>query len=363
MAGEYNFTGNRFGKDNAGNDQRGLMLKVWSGEVLDLWTQNCLMQNLVNVRNVGKGVSSAKFPLYGSGAAVYHTPGANLLEAASSYLNNFKFSERTITLDNMLVAPTVVHDIDELLTFWDQRSRVTKELVEALAIKFDKTAIYTMIAASFGTNPISQTSRNGTALSGEAITTATAGSVTGAQLLEALRSAQIKLDNKDVPASGRFCILRPEQYSDLVSAATGGGLASYPAVFSRDYGSGVGDPAKGTAGPLNVYGFNIYKVNWSPRDVDLSADTTWTGSYNSNGSGNVQNDPFGSSGVGYGADLSDIFGVCGHGDAVGCITRMETTIETQRKTELQGDLIVAKKVFGMNVLRPECAIRLAWTAG
>jgi hypothetical protein len=233
MAGDFNFTGNRSGANNAGTDKRELFLKVFSGEILSNFSTKLVLAPLVRNRSIAVG-KSATFPIYGKASAKWHTPGQNILESAAGMLSNFKYGERVINIDNMLTANTLIHDVDELLNHWDVRGPIATELGYALARAMDGFAMRTMVSASLATNPISNTSGNGTALAGETITTGSTGSVTGGEILASLYTAQEKLDNKDVPEDGRFCILRPEQYNALIASA---GTATTAFRFSRDFNS------------------------------------------------------------------------------------------------------------------------------
>lgn len=360
MAGEFNFTGNRQGANNSGADKRELFLKVFSGEILSNYETKLVLSPLVRNRTIAVG-KSATFPIYGKASAKWHTPGENILEAASGYLTDFKFGERVINIDNMLTANTMIHDVDELMNHWDVRGPIAQELGWALARAMDGFAMRTMLAASRATNPISNTSGNGTALSGETITTGTAGSVTGVQIVDSLFDAQTRFDNKDVPETGRFCILRPEQYGAVLAAA---GNSSYAFRFSSDFGSGAGNVAQGSASPIEIAGFKVLKSNLFPRDNgNESADALWAAG--GGAQANIANDVFGGDGVGYGATaavMNDYWGVCGHADAIGCVKKLDVSTEMERKIEYQGTLVVSKLMAGFGILRPECAIGLKWTA-
>jgi hypothetical protein len=352
MAGEFNFTGNRAGRNNDGSDRRELFLKVFSGEILSNFSTKLVLAPLVRNRSIAVG-KSATFPIYGKASAKWHTPGQNILESAAGMLSDFKYGERVINIDNMLTANTLIHDVDELLNHWDVRGPIATELGYALARAMDGFAMRTMVAASLATNPISNTSGNGTALAGETITSGTTGSVTGGDILTSLYTAQEKFDNKDVPEDGRFCILRPEQYNALIATA---GTAGTAFRFSRDFNSDLptANAGQGSASPLDVAGFKVLKSNLFPRNVDDSSTDLYTNT-------NIINDPFGADGAGYGANLSKYWGVCGHADAIGIIKKLDVATEMERKIEYQGTLIVSKLMAGFGVLRPECAIGMKWT--
>jgi hypothetical protein len=360
---------NRTGANNGGSDKRALMLKVFSGEILANYSTKTILANLVRTRTISGG-KSATFPIYGKASAKWHTPGQNILEAANGMLSDFKYGERVIAIDNMLTASTLIHDVDELLQFWDVRGPIATELGYALARAYDGMAMRTFIAASLATSPISNTSGNGTALAGETITTGSTGSVTGAQVVDSMFSAQEKLDNKDVPTEGRFVILRPEQFNAVLATAqltTGNGTSTVNgnfARFNKDYNTSLpADLGKGTASSLELAGFRVYKSNLFPRNAgDQTKDSVFAAGDGTTGNvnGNIANDPFGS-GNGYGYDFSKYWGIMGHADAIGVVKKLDVATEMERKIEYQGTLVVSKLMAGFGVLRPECAIGCKWT--
>jgi hypothetical protein len=315
------------------------------------------MKDLVRTRSISSG-KSASFPLYGSATAKWHTPGQNILEKESGYLTDFKYAERILTLDNMLTANTLINDVDELINHWDVRSPIATELGRALAYAYDRFAMSTFWAAANAVSPISATSANGTALSGQIISTTTVANPTGAEILAALFDAQVALDNKDVPTEGRFCVVRPEQYQILL--ATPAVTSTQAFRFSKDYGSGVGDVTKGTAAAVEVAGFKLMKSNLFPRE-SLASTALFVDA-------NAISDVYGTGGVGYGGTVSTVtsmakaWGICGHADAIGCVKKFDVTTEMERKIEYQGTLVVSKMMAGFGVLRPECAIGLAVTS-
>jgi hypothetical protein len=353
MAGEFNQAINRLGQINGANDARALFLKVFSGEIISQYESKCVMKDLVRTRSIATG-KSASFPLYGSATAKWHTPGDNILEAASGYLTNFKYAERILTLDNMLTANTLISDVDELINHWDVRSPIATELGRALAYAYDRFAMSTFwAAANTSTSPISGKSANGTDLIGQIITKGTTNP-TGTEIVDGLYEAQVALDNKDVPVDGRFCVVRPEQYQALLASPIS--LATSPR-FSKDFGSGVGDVSKGTAAAVEIAGFRVLKSNLFPRE-NLAATALFVDA-------NAVSDVYGANGVGYGGTVSTAnsmakaWGICGHADAIGCVKKFDVTTEMERKIEYQGTLVVSKMMAGFGVLRPECAIGLA----
>jgi hypothetical protein len=357
----FDFLGNRLGQNNATGDQRTLFLKVFSGEILAQYETATVLAPLVRTRTISVG-KSATFPIYGQAVAKWHTPGLNILETANGMLSSIKYGERVIGVDNMLTASTLVHEVDELQNHWDVRSPIAMELARALAYAFDKFAMNTLAAAAnTSTDPIGRTSANGTSLVGKVITsTNTYANVTGSEVVDNLFTAQADLDNKDVPAAGRFVICRPEIFNKILASPVGTAASVTQAQrFSRDFAPSAPDVLKGTANPsIEIAGFKVVKSNLLPI-AQTRNDVTFTGGVASNTSGNIQNDPWGT-GTGYAGsaaatDMDKCVMLYGHSDAIGCVKKFDVTTEMERKIEYQGTLILSKLMAGFGILRPECA--------
>ena len=73
----------------------------------------------------------------------------------------------------------------------------------------------------------------------------------------------------------------------------------------------------------------------------------------------INNDVFGSGGVGYGkADFSKTVGVVFQSEAVGTVKLMDLSLESEYIMERMGTLMLAKYAMGHGVLREECCYEL-----
>ena len=330
-------TASRLGQVNATGDVDSLFLKVFSGEILTTFEEQNVMKDLHMVRTISSG-KTAQFPVTGIAEANYHTVGEDIVDGSNGYLSTIKHAERTINIDDVLIASTFIANIDELKNHYDVRSIYAKELGKALAKRFDLATMKTLFAAAGGTSPIGGNS--GTEVSGATTTTA-------AGLVDALYAVARSLDEKDAPDEGRFAILTPSQYYTL--------LTSDNVAINRDNG-GVGNVAEGSI--ARVAGINLFKSNHLDSVIglgDASADAT--------GDGSANNAVFG--GNGYNGDFSALSGtgsakgfLAGTKEAIGTVKLLDLATESEYQIQRQGTLFVAKYAMGHGVLRPECAVKV-----
>jgi hypothetical protein len=332
-------TASRLGQVNATGDVDSLFLKVFSGEILTTFEEQNVMKDLHMVRTINSG-KTAQFPVTGIADANYHTVGEDIVDASNNYLSTIKHAERTINIDDVLIASTFIANIDELKNHYDVRSIYAKELGKALAKRFDIATMKTLFAAAGGTSPIGGNS--GTEVAGATTTTA-------AGLVDSLYAVARSLDEKDAPEDGRFAILTPAQYYTLLTADN--------VAINRDNG-GVGNVAEGSI--AKVAGINLFKSNHLDSMIglgDASAVATDDGSSN--------NDVFGASGAGYNGDFSALSGtgtakgfLAGTKEAIGTVKLLDLATESEYQIQRQGTLFVAKYAMGHGVLRPECAVKV-----
>jgi len=364
--GNWDITPSRFGAVNAAADKWELFLKVFGGEVLSLFEQKTVMKPLITIRTISQG-KSATFPLYGSVAAKFHKPGENILEGTNGYLSEMRFAERVLNIDGQLISASFVSDIDELLNHWDARRPVAEEISRQLAYYFDRVAIHTMIAAARTTSaPVTYKTSGNKDLVG---TTMNIGSATwnAGNFISKCYEVAAELDAKDVPEEGRFCLVSPINYWNLVNSGAAGVY-----VQSADYSSGNSNVAAGKL--YQLAGFRLVKTPLLPNvnmiaDADAgTAGTQIASAYQTLAGGkaltgdampnhSIKNSPFGTTN-GYAADFSKTLGVLGHGASVGCVQKHDIATESERKIEYQGTLMLGKLMTGFGVLRPECAAEL-----
>ena len=111
-------------------DQNALFLKVFANEVLTTFEETNVMKDLHTIRTISSG-KTAQFPVIGTATAKYHTPGDDVFEdggATPTYNQVIKHTEKTIHIDDVLLAATSIANIDELKNHYEVRSVYAAEL-------------------------------------------------------------------------------------------------------------------------------------------------------------------------------------------------------------------------------------------
>lgn len=355
-----------------GADADALFLKVFSGEIITTFEKFNVMMPLHRVRTIQSG-KSATFPVTGVAGAKYHVPGESVLSEASGtslfaasasagspttsfdsgnsptskYLSRFKHNEKVIFIDDVLVSSTFVADIDEMKNHYDVRSIYSTEIGRALAYTADKNLIRTVIAGARKT-----TDRFGGTSASDGYLGAQVGigaNPTGSSIVQGLFKAAQKMDEANVPAEDRVCILTPAMYYLLVQDQTSN------LSLNRDYGNeGNGSIAGGEV--FNVAGIRILKSNHLPSANESSTQDAL------HGASGVKNDVTGTANDGYsGLNYSSTRGIVFHKEAVGTVKLMDLSLESEYIMERLGTLMLAKYAMGHNILREECCYELTAT--
>ncbi len=338
-----NTSPSRSGLISGGSDNDALFLKVFSGEILTAFEQNNVMKDLHLMRTITSG-KSAQFPVSGIATAKYHTPGVNIADAGNSMLSSIGMNERVITIDDVLVSSTFIANIDELKSHYDVRSIYASELGKALAKRFDIATMKTLFAAAGTGASAPQAGGN---------TVAAADTTSASGIIDALYAAATKLDEVDAPSEGRYAIVTPAQYYQL--------LTTDNVAINKDTSGGSADSARGTV--VEVAGIQLKKSN-NFLEVIAEGNISVNQATADNDDGSSNNDVFDGSGVGYNGDFSALNNSGEHGilvgtkEAIGTVKLLDLATESEYQIERQGTLFVAKYAMGHGVLRPECSVKI-----
>lgn len=313
----------RLGQINSAGDAKALFLKVFAGEVLTAFKENCVTEDKHMVRNIQNG-KSAQFPILGKIGAEYHTPGKEITGL------NLPANERVITIDDLLISHAFIANIDEAMNHYDVRGPYSQEIGRALAYAYDKHILQLAVLASRDTAPVSTESGGGKVTDAGLLTDTTAE-----KLIAALFSAAQKLDEKFIPEDDRFAFLNPAAYYLL---------AQNTKIMNRFWG-GEGEYAG--AKVLRIAGLNVVKTVHAPfgqniKTVAAGGDAVLAGT-----------------GDRYAVNATNTVGVVMHKAAVGTVKLMDMAMESQYDIRRQGTLLVSKYAMGHGVLRPAAAVELA----
>jgi len=252
-------------------------------------------------------------PSIGTVTSSYHTPG-NFIDGQT-----VKHAETLISIDGLLLAPVFIDKVDELMNHYDVRGPYATEMGRELAQQYDiNVARMALLAA--------RASNNLTGRSGGSKIESTNMDTVQSELRTAMFSAAQTLDEKSVGVANCWAFFRPAQYYLMAQDTT---------LINKDY-NGAGSIAAGMI--ETVAGFPIVKTNNVPK-------TNVTGTVNNK----------------YNGDFSKTVGIIMNKWAVGTVQLMDIALESEWEIRRQGTFMVAKMAVGHGILRPECAIELAYT--
>jgi len=302
--------------NNAGTADA-LFLKQFSGEVLTSFEQATVTADKQMVRTIANG-KSAQFPVMGRSSASYHTPGNEITGTALNH------AEKVITINDLLISNHFIANIEEAKNHYDVRSVYSSEMGRALAFQMDKHVLQTMLQAAAASANVGDASyASGT------IITDSDSNTSADSLIGSIFDAAEALDDAYVPADGRYCFLKPEQYYLLANASK---------AVNVDF-SGRGSIADGTV--PQIAGINLIKTPHLP-----TGNVTGTG-VDAGGAGGRQV-----------VNASNTTALIAHTSAVGTVRLMDLAVESEYDIRRQGTLMVAKYAMGHGVLRPEAAVQI-----
>ena len=313
----------RMGQINSTGDTKALFMKVFAGEVLTAFKENCVTEDKHMVRNIQNG-KSAQFPILGKIGAEYHTPGKEITGL------NLPANERVITIDDLLISHAFIANIDEAMNHYDVRGPYSQEIGRALAYAYDKHILQLAVKAARDTSPVTNEAGGGKVTDAGMLTDTSAE-----KLVAALFAAAKALDEKAIPEDERFAFLNPAAYYLL---------AQNTKIMNRYWG-GEGEYAG--AKVLRVAGLNVVKTIHAPFGQDIRTVAA--------GGNAVQ----AGTGDKYAVNATTTVGVVMHKAAVGTVKLMDMAMESQYDIRRQGTLMVAKYAMGHGVLRPAAAVELA----
>ena len=310
-------------------------LKLFSGELFKAYQNKTIAKDLCTRRTLKNG-KSMQFIFTGGLEAYYHVPGSPILGATAdggSTANQMPVAEKTIIMDDLLVASTFVYDLDETLANYDLRGEIARKIGYALANSYDQKIF--RAAAIAAQQPRAVTGQNSGATIDIAYANRAGQSTHSAKLVDAFYAAAQRFDETNVPADGRVAVLPPASYYNLITQVSNN-------VINRDE---VGDALQGGTGVYSIAGIDIKRSN----NLPFLAGTVTTAQGENND---------------YSGDFSSHAGLIYYRDAAACVEAMGPSIQTSGsdiKTMYQGDLVVGRMAMGCGTLNPAAAIELQAT--
>tara|TARA_R100001463_G_scaffold132359_1_gene192992 strand:+ start:18666 stop:19652 length:987 start_codon:yes stop_codon:yes gene_type:complete len=304
---------------NAYADKYSTALKLFSGEVFNAFNSASIAEGLVRSYTL-RGAKSKQFLLTGKLSAGYHTPGQPILGDTP-----IKANEKTILMDDLLVASQFVYSLDEIISQYSQRAEISKQIGEALAKHYDERIFKVLDIAS----------REASVVTGEPggfeVSIGSGKQYDAQAIVDGFFESAAVLDERNAPQEGRVAVLNPRQYYSLISSVDTN-------ILNREIGNDQGDMNSGK-GLVSIAGIRILKSNNLP----------FMAAYNSAVTGE-NND--------YTDANATTAGLIFHREAAGVVKAVAPSIETTSgsfRVQYQGDLIVGKLAMGVGSLRTSVA--------
>lgn len=305
----------RAGQIDGAGDVRAIFLKVFAGEVLTAFERETAFKTRHMIRQIASG-KSAQFPVTGRASALYHTPGAEITGGV------IRHGEKVINIDDMIIAPVFIANIDEAMNHYDYRGIYSNEIGEILAKGYDQNVARAMILAARNSSGLLSELPGGARLTGAGYGN------DGTVIWQGIFNAGVTLDGKDIPANDRTAFLLPTQYALTV-------MSEKP--IHRDLNRGQnGGIDVGTLERVN--NIELVKTNNLPGADDTA---------NENIASNLR------------ADFTNTRGVVAHRSAAATVQLQDVALESAYDIRRQGTLMVGKYLVGTDQLRPDAAVELA----
>ena len=278
-----------------------------------------------------RGGKEAQFIHTGRIQSGYHTPGTAILGSG-----NPAAAETTIAMDDLLVASAFVGNLDEVLSQYDIRGPIARQIGQSLAEFYDRRIFRVLDRASGLTAAV--TGEPG----GFRINLGASKEYDAQALVDGFFEAAARLDEVAAPQDGRVAVLSPRQYYAIISQVDTN-------ILNREYGNSQGNLNSGD-GLYEIAGIKIKKSNNIPflgkygsaagTAIDAAAVTGENNTY------------------GIATDFTNSCGLIFHRDAAGVVEAIGPSVQTtgaDTKVIYQGDVIVGRLAYGSAPVRVSVA--------
>jgi hypothetical protein len=341
-------TPSRVGQIGATGATDALWLKIFAGEVLTAYETSKKLRPTVRVRTISHG-KSAQFPATWDAVAHYHVPGTEILG------QSIKANEVIVTLDDMLIAPVEIAQIDELKNHYDVRGPYAEALGRAMALFEDRTIAQNIAAAARGAALFAGDAGGASITQANVSGSADIGA-SGADLVSAINLAKQKLDENEVPVDTMpvYAVFKPAQFYLIANT-------------DKNLNSLYGGQGSFASNVLNtVSGVKVFNSNAPLFGFNV---TTWVTSSNTTGivadaSGNIASTLPRHGGLPYSypakyqLDLTNTRGLVYCEPAVAYLQLLGIQMEQTWDVRRQVTLMLSKMAIGMGALRSKAAVEL-----
>lgn len=332
-------TPSRVGQIKGAGAVDALWLEIFGGEVLTAFETKVQTKDRIRTRTISEG-KSARFPATFKARAGYHVVGKEISG------QTIQHNEVTITLDDLLISPVEIAQIDELKNHYDVRGPYATELGNSMALFYDRMVTQCLIASARAPELFVGDGGGSNVVQADVAAGADFAK-SGQDLLDAIAIAKQKLDEKDVPVeSGITALFRPAQW--YLMARSDKNLNQFNGGQST-----VGHQALTTVDDITILKSNA--PLFGQKVTPYAADT------NPNG---LVGHPTSILGLPaeypakYQNDLTNTVGVVWHEAAAAVLQLLGLQMESEWDMRRQVTLMLAKMAVGAGPLRSKCAVEI-----
>lgn len=312
----------RSGQNNEAGDDRDLFEKKMQTDVLRYFQSTNIAKELVTNKTIANGKSAA-FPIIGNATAVYHTAGTELGG------DNIAATERTITIDKMLVGFAYVPDIDDAMVHYDANSAYNESIGRALGKRYDQDCLRMVAVAAAIVDAATALAAGLKVFADDTYSTpvtfaAANDELLGAKVYEKIVDAIAQWVEKDIVGEP-VIVLQPKSYFALLNNPANTGM-----TWANDEASQSGRV------PM-VLGKRVMTSPHVPQDDD---------------SANAAID------VKYRANFTEVVGLVFAKESVAALQLLALSMRSDYIPERLSTLIVGKMAVGFGVLNHSAAITL-----
>jgi len=356
----------RQGQSNSTGDVRALYLKLFSGEMFKGFQHNAIARDLVMKRTLKNG-KSLQFIYTGRTKAEFHTPGNSILGNSDGAP---PVAEKTITVDDLLISSAFLYELDETLAHYDLRSEVSRKIGYALAQKYDRLVFRALVRGARVASPITKSNfvePGGTQIKvGTAASTAAADAYDPTKLVNAFYDAAAAMDEKGVSTDGRFGVLNPRQYYELIQQVGENGLVNRDAQgTSRQSGNGIVEIAGiKIYKSMNIPFFGSYGTKYGTAGATNPGvtDPGNTGTFVSETIEDAEDSDTGiNNDYGANANFVNTCGIIGQREGAGIVEAIGPQVQVTKgdvSVIYQGDVILGRLACGADYVNPAACVEL-----
>jgi len=347
-------------------ERRALYLKLFSGEMFKGFQHNAIARDLVMKRTLKNG-KSLQFIYTGRTKAEFHTPGNSILGNSDGAP---PVAEKTITVDDLLISSAFLYELDETLAHYDLRSEVSRKIGYALAQKYDRLVFRSLVRGARVASPITKSGfvePGGTQIKvGTASSTAAADAYDSDKLVNAFYDAAAAMDEKGISTDGRFGILNPRQYYELIQKVGDSGLINRDEQGSaRQKGNGIVEIAGiKIYKSMNIPFFGSYGTKYGTAGATNPGvtDPGRTGTFVSETMEDAEDSDTGiNNDYGAATNFANTCGIIGQREGAGIVEAIGPQVQVTKgdvSVIYQGDVILGRLACGADYVNPAACVEL-----